>query len=205
MVVSSTSVSFFYVEVSLSSRSFRRFFLSRMTTLLNPPLTLSYLAYLGYPHSSLSLSYNTTSATPPLASASTSSFPFSSSQSSSTFSKLLPTTSALQITKPRRPSRRKPNVRVERNCFLAYVLGASGSGKTSLLRSFVGKGFNEEDEMGGGGGRVRIGTGTKGLGEKTESLRGKGKSVVNCVEEGGGERYLVVSCSDLLRFSSAVN
>ncbi|GAA5875036.1 hypothetical protein JCM16303_004990 [Sporobolomyces ruberrimus] len=164
-----------------------------MTTLLNPPLTLSYLAYLGYPHSSLSLSYNTTSATPPLASASTSSFPFSSSQSSSAFSKLLPTTSALQITKPRRPSRRKPNVRVERNCFLAYVLGASGSGKTSLLRSFVGKGFNEEDEMGGeGGGRVRIGTGTKGLGEKTESLRGKGKSVVNCVEEGGGERYLVL-------------
>ncbi|GAA5995100.1 hypothetical protein JCM5350_003269 [Sporobolomyces pararoseus] len=174
-----------------------------MTTLLNPTLTLSYLAYLGYPHSSLSLSSSNPSAstvTPPLAStshSSSSSFPFSSSsssssssQSSSAFSsKLLPTTSALQITKPRRPSRRKPNVRVERNCFLGYVLGASGSGKTSLLRAFIGKGFNEEE----GGNRVKLSTttttGTKGVGD---SLRGKGKSVVNCVEEGGGERYLVL-------------
>jgi len=163
-----------------------------MTTLLNPTLTLSYLAYLGYPHSSLSLSSNTATVTPPLASisyssSSSSSFPFSSSSTSSAFSKLLPTTSALQITKPRRPSRRKPNVRVERNCFLGYVLGASGSGKTSLLRSFIGKGFNEEEGHGEKGG-VRVGTKVGG-----DSLRGKGKSVVNCVEEGGGERYLVVS------------
>ncbi|GAA5958596.1 hypothetical protein JCM3765_006684 [Sporobolomyces pararoseus] len=167
-----------------------------MTTLLNPTLTLSYLAYLGYPHSSLSLSYNTSTLTPPLASTSSSSsstsFPFSSSQSSSAFSKLLPTTSALQITKPRRPSRRKPNVRVERNCFLGYVLGASGSGKTSLLRAFIGKGFNEEEGEQSQQGRMKISTSGTTKGVAGDSLRGKGKSVVNCVEEGGGERYLVL-------------
>ncbi|GAA5842220.1 hypothetical protein JCM3766R1_005068 [Sporobolomyces carnicolor] len=164
-----------------------------MTTLLNPTLTLSYLAYLGYPHSSLSLSANATMATPPLAStsSSTSSFPFSSSQTSSAFSKLLPTTSALQITKPRRPSRRKPNVRVERNCFLAYVLGASGSGKTSLLKAFVGKGFNEE-EGDGDHGRIKVSTSGSSPSTVADSMRGRGKSVVNCVEEGGGERYLVL-------------
>jgi len=72
------------------------------------------------------------------------------------------------------------------------VLGASGSGKTSLLRAFIGKGFGEYE----GEGRVRIGGGAKasGMGKgKGLDMRGKGKSVVNCVEEGGGERYLVVS------------
>lgn len=83
--------------------------------------------------------------------------------------------------------------------FLAYVLGAAGSGKTSLLRAFVGKGFDEEAiessrvaarGHGGtrGGGHVTAIT-TNGM----TSGRGKDKSVVNCVEEGGGERYLVVS------------
>ncbi|GAA5930036.1 ERMES complex Ca(2+)-binding regulatory GTPase GEM1 [Sporobolomyces koalae] len=162
-----------------------------MTTLLNPTLTLSYLAYLGYPHSSLSRQpHITNTMTPPLASTSSSSqssFPFSTSPASS---KLLPSTSALQITKPRRPSRRKPNVSVERNCFLAYVLGASGSGKTSLLRAFIGKGFNEDE--GDQFARRRIGGNSVITGDKGDSLRGKGKSVVNCVEEGGGERYLVL-------------
>lgn len=75
------------------------------------------------------------------------------------------------------------------------MLGASGSGKTSLLRAFIGKGFNEEEGEGERG-RVNVG---KSNGKNTnatgDSLRGKGKSVVNCVEEGGGERYLVVSVS----------
>lgn len=81
---------------------------------------------------------------------------------------------------------------------MGYVLGASGSGKTSLLRSFVGKGFGEFDEREGeeGGGRVGLGKQSargEGKGKKGMDMRGKGKSVVNCVEEGGGERYLVVS------------
>lgn len=91
--------------------------------------------------------------------------------------------------------------------FLAYVLGAAGSGKTSLLRAFVGKGFDEEDKLAGadssrvaargpsgaraGGGHVTAIT-AKGM---MTTGRGKDKSVVNCVEEGGGERYLVVSFS----------
>ncbi|GAA5916550.1 hypothetical protein JCM5296_005098 [Sporobolomyces johnsonii] len=144
-----------------------------MTTLLEPRITLAYLAYLGYPHSSASL----LTPSPP-------------SSSSSPHPNLIPTTSALQLTRPRRPSRRK-GTPVERNVFLAYVLGAAGSGKTSLLRAFVGKGFDFGEEergrrgvMGGGGG---------GGGEKGAAAgRGKGKSVVNCVEEGGGERYLVL-------------
>ncbi|GAA6063707.1 hypothetical protein JCM10212_004434 [Sporobolomyces blumeae] len=189
-----------------------------MTTLLNPTLTLSYLAYLGYPHSTLSLASNSLP-TPPIASSSYTSSPFpSSSSSSSPFSSLLPTTSALQITKPRRPSRRKGTVPVERNTFLAYVLGASGSGKTSLLRAFVGKGFNEVDGerdpfglagassgaaagvharyAGPGATKAAAGfaSGNSDLmsGPGGAGGRGKGKSVVNCVEEGGGERYLVL-------------
>ncbi|GAA5913928.1 hypothetical protein JCM6882_004399, partial [Rhodosporidiobolus microsporus] len=173
-----------------------------MTTLLEPRVTLSYLAYLGYPHSSASQSHAGPSShptTPAPASSSRNPFASSSSPSSSSPSyQLLPTTSALQITKPRRPSRRKGKP-IERNVFLAYVLGAAGSGKTSLLRAFVGKGWKGEEEeqealrravasglgMGGAGGKG---------GERAEATagRGKGKSVVNCVEEGGGERYLVL-------------
>lgn len=205
-----------------------------MTTLLEPKVTLAYLAYLGYPHSSSWSSFASSHPPSPSAvasSASRTSYPFSSStpssgagpssssagQSSSSSSsgahdsasyQLLPTTSALQVTKPRRPSRRK-GVPVERNVFLAYVLGAAGSGKTSLLRAFVGKGFEEEDGLAAAaavGGAARAGGRVSGGGEwaeargvargtaaATSSGRGKGKSVVNCVEEGGGERYLVVS------------
>jgi Ras family protein T1 len=59
---------------------------------------------------------------------------------------------------------------------LCYVLGATGSGKTSLLRSFVNRNRGEEYEP------------------TTKVL-----SVVNSVEMEGVEKYLVVSCSLLVR------
>ncbi|TNY18913.1 mitochondrial Rho GTPase [Rhodotorula diobovata] len=187
-----------------------------MTTLLEPRVTLSYLAYLGYPHSATSdssLSHPST----PAASTSSRRNPFASTSAASATSsdstgpsyQLLPTTSALQVTKPRRPSRRKLGTPVERSVFLAYVLGASGSGKTALLRAFVGKGYAGSAGAGGGGGGDewaaqgrggKAATWPKGaavrVGEHSAldagAGRGKGKSVVNCVEEGGGERYLVL-------------
>lgn len=108
-----------------------------MTTLLEPRVTLAYLAYLGYPHSSFS-------------------------------AELLPSTSALTVTKPRKQERKKGTV--TRNVFLAYVLGAAGSGKTAILRAFTGKEF-----------------------ERRYTPTSKVKTVVNSVEGGGGEKYLVVS------------
>lgn len=206
-----------FVRQSLTDRAL---LLARMTTLLEPKVTLSYLAYLGYPHSSSWSSLATSHPPSPSATASGSrSYPFSSSGASASTAgggsgggggagsgsssshhdasyQLLPTTSALQVTKPRRPSRRK-GVPVERNVFLAYVLGAAGSGKTSLLRAFVGKGFEEDEVYGAKGDWATTRTATGAAVAKTvgggASGRGKGKSVVNCVEEGGGERYLVVS------------
>lgn len=77
-------------------------------------------------------------------------------------------TSALLVTRPRKYDRRKG--KVTRNVFLCYVCGAAGSGKTSLLRSFARKPFNE-------------------LYEPTSKLI----SVVNSVDIDGSERYLVVS------------
>lgn len=79
-----------------------------------------------------------------------------------------PRTSALQITRARKVDRRKG--KVTRNVFLCYVCGAAGSGKTSLLRAFVGKPF-------------------KPLYEPTN----KQISVVNAVDIDGSEKYLVVS------------
>lgn len=67
-----------------------------------------------------------------------------------------------------------------RNVFNVYVLGAAGAGKTSLLRAFVGKGFEEE----------------------WSSTEGKGRAVVNGVERGGGEKYLVVSAFFSFPFST---
>lgn len=101
-------------------------------------ITLAYLAYLGYPHSSTS-------------------------------SSLLPTTSALIITRPRKQDRKKGTV--SRSVFVAYVTGATGSGKTTLLKSFIGKGYD---------------------GSAYEPTM-KVKTVVNAVEIGGEEKYLVVS------------
>jgi Ras family protein T1 len=77
-------------------------------------------------------------------------------------------TSALQVTRSRKLDRRKG--KVTRNVFLCYVCGAAGSGKTSLLRAFVGKSFREGYEP-----------------------TGKMISVVNSVDIDGSEKYLVVS------------
>ena len=79
-----------------------------------------------------------------------------------------PRTSALQITRPRKSDRRKG--KLTRNVLLGYVCGAAGSGKTSLLRAFVGRRFSETYEP------------TKRM-----------NSVVNMVDIDGREVYLVVS------------
>ncbi|SDA04574.1 BZ3501_MvSof-1269-A2-R1_Chr3-2g06294 [Microbotryum saponariae] len=115
-----------------------------MTTLLEPRVTLAYLAYLGYSHSGAN---GGSGIGPGLKSSDP--------------------TSALIITRPRKQDRKKGTV--QRNVFLAYVLGAAGSGKTNLLRAFVGKGFRERHEP---------------------TMRNE--TVVGSVEWGGGEKYLVL-------------
>ncbi|ORY29137.1 P-loop containing nucleoside triphosphate hydrolase protein [Naematelia encephala] len=85
----------------------------------------------------------------------------------------LPSPTALHITRPRKQDRRQR--KVTRSAFLCYVLGATGSGKTSLLRSFVNKGFK--------GGEDGVG----GYEPTTKVL-----SVVNSVEMEGEEKYLVL-------------
>lgn len=78
-----------------------------------------------------------------------------------------PRTSALQVTRARKIDRRKG--KVSRNVFLCYVCGAAGSGKTSLLRSFLKKPFSE-------------------IYEPTSKMM----SAVNAVDIEGSEKYLVV-------------
>ncbi|PBK74928.1 mitochondrial Rho GTPase [Armillaria solidipes] len=78
-----------------------------------------------------------------------------------------PRTSALQITRARKIDRRKG--KVLRNVFLCYLCGAAGSGKTSLLRAFIGKPFRETYEP------------------TTKPI-----SVVNAVDIDGSEKYLVL-------------
>jgi Ras family protein T1 len=85
----------------------------------------------------------------------------------------LPTPTALHVTRPRKQDRRQR--KVTRSVFLCYVVGATGSGKTSLLRSFVNKGF-------------RGGEGDSHGYEPTTKV----VSVVNSVEMEGVEKYLVV-------------
>ena len=53
----------------------------------------------------------------------------------------LTTASALKVTKPRKRRRKPPN-KVERNVVLAYVVGAPGSGKSSVLDTFLGRPFS---------------------------------------------------------------
>lgn len=79
-----------------------------------------------------------------------------------------PQTSALLVTPPRRKERKKG--KITRNVFLCYVCGAAGSGKTSLLRAFVGKPYLH-----------------------TYEPTAKMISVVNSVDINGSEKYLVVS------------
>jgi hypothetical protein len=86
----------------------------------------------------------------------------------------LPTPTALHVTRPRKQDRRQR--KVTRSVFLCYVLGATGSGKTSLLRRFVNK---------------PVTGGEDGLGEYEPTT--KVLSVVNSVEMEGEEKYLVVS------------
>ncbi|KZP33470.1 mitochondrial Rho GTPase [Athelia psychrophila] len=76
-------------------------------------------------------------------------------------------TGALQVTRPRKSERRKG--KVTRNVFLCYVIGAAGSGKTSLLRSFAQKPYT-------------------GAYEPTSKMI----SVVNSVDIDGSEKYLVM-------------
>lgn len=102
-----------------------------------------------------------------------------------------PTSTALHITRPRKQDRRAR--KVTRSVFLCYVLGATGSGKTSLLRSFVNKGFS-----GGGAGDDSGVSAAAGLGGGSRGMVGyepttKVLSVVNSVEMEGVEKYLVVS------------
>ncbi|KAF9019193.1 mitochondrial Rho GTPase [Hymenopellis radicata] len=78
-----------------------------------------------------------------------------------------PRTSALHVTRARKIDRRKG--KVSRNVFLCYAFGAAGSGKTSFLRSFVGKPFREAYEP------------------TTKQI-----SVVNAVDIDGSEKYLVL-------------
>ncbi|KAF7299588.1 hypothetical protein HMN09_00964100 [Mycena chlorophos] len=78
-----------------------------------------------------------------------------------------PRTGALQVTRPRKTDRRKG--KVMRNVFLAYVCGAAGSGKTSLLKAFAGKPI-------------------RSFYEPTSKML----SVVNSVAIDGSEKYLVL-------------
>ncbi|GHJ86426.1 hypothetical protein NliqN6_2828 [Naganishia liquefaciens] len=96
-----------------------------------------------------------------------------------------PTTTALKVTRTRKQDRRQK--KVTRNVFLCYVLGAAGSGKTSLLRSFVNKRYRGGGEEGSGQGGIPGAAGYGGY-EPTSKV----VSVVNSVEMGGGEKYLVL-------------
>ncbi|KAF2670335.1 mitochondrial Rho GTPase 1 [Microthyrium microscopicum] len=78
------------------------------------------------------------------------------------------TTAALRITKARK-NRRRPG-RVERSVFFCYILGGSGSGKTSLLDAFLARPFTD-----------------------THSPTIKPRSAVNSVELPGGKQcYLIL-------------
>ncbi|KAJ3041842.1 ERMES complex Ca(2+)-binding regulatory GTPase gem1 [Rhizophlyctis rosea] len=77
------------------------------------------------------------------------------------------TTTALKVTKPRKVDRKRG--KVQRNVFLCYVFGATGSGKSALMKGFVKKRFNE-----------------------TYVPTTAPYEVVNSVEIGGIEKYLVM-------------
>lgn len=81
----------------------------------------------------------------------------------------VPLTHALEITSPRKTERNKG--KSSRHVFTALLLGGAGCGKSSLMRSFIGKDV-------------------KGVPyESTNHVQ----AVVNSVEFKGAEKYLVVS------------
>jgi mitochondrial Rho GTPase 1 len=123
-----------------------------MTT-LEHRTTLAYMAYLSFPQTP-NLNPTSSSSPPP------------------------PTTAALQVTRPRATDRQRG--KVSRNVFSCYVIGAAGSGKTSLFGAFIGKSFGTYEPT-------------------TEGVR-----VVNPVEINGGEKYLVVSSFSLMMWCSSL-
>ena len=149
-----------------------------MTTLLEPRTTLAYLAYLGYPLFAHGIrAHGTPSSsgmsTPPCTSAAPASYAWLDGTAvgvlSGSQARFVPTTSALKLVRPRRPSERRRSNTEQCSVFLALVLGAHGSGKTALLRNLVGKPF-------------------QGKYTPTHRLQ----RAVAAVEQGGAERYLVL-------------
>jgi Ras family protein T1 len=126
-----------------------------MTTLLDYKTTLAYLAYLGYEDPS-----------------------FSSAAAADASAFQVTTTSALKVVPAgaseadigKKGSGKKNNqITKNRNVFLCYVIGATGSGKTALLRNFIQKSFT-----------------------KSYSPTLKPYSVVNSTQIQGMEKYLVL-------------
>ncbi|KAI8855269.1 P-loop containing nucleoside triphosphate hydrolase protein [Chytridium lagenaria] len=77
------------------------------------------------------------------------------------------TTTALKLTRPRKADRRRG--KVQRSVFLCYVFGATGSGKTSILKGLIDVPFSE-----------------------AYCATTREYSVVNSVQIGGSEKYLVM-------------
>ncbi|PWN41181.1 hypothetical protein IE81DRAFT_303993 [Ceraceosorus guamensis] len=154
-----------------------------MTTLLEPRTTLAWLAYLGYPSliasASASPSSNATARGTGAGAAAAGRSGNSTSASSlgkggrsksnsGASARPADTTTALQLTNPRRVDKKKKG-KLQRNVLLAYVVGAAGSGKSSILRNMVGSAF-----------------------EETYQPTGRSCSVVCGIEQGGAEKYLVL-------------
>ncbi|WFC99154.1 ERMES complex Ca(2+)-binding regulatory GTPase gem1 [Malassezia yamatoensis] len=152
-----------------------------MTTLLEHRTTLAYLAYLGYPlfahplySSSSGMQSPTNNDMSPSQSSTPSSYAWLDGTANATRhygSETRPaaTVSALKLVKPRRPGERKRQSAEQSSVFLALLLGASGSGKSALLRQSVGKAFQSRYTP-------------------TQRLR----RAVCAVEHGGVERYLIL-------------
>ncbi|KAJ3287568.1 ERMES complex Ca(2+)-binding regulatory GTPase gem1 [Rhizoclosmatium sp. JEL0117] len=77
------------------------------------------------------------------------------------------TTTALKVTKPRKADRKRG--KIQRAVFSCYVFGAMGSGKTSLLKALIDRPYVD-----------------------TYSGTDKPYNVVNSLEIGGAEKYLVM-------------
>lgn len=84
------------------------------------------------------------------------------------------TTIALKLTKPRKNRRRQG--KVERNVVLCYVLGASGSGKSSILDAFLNRALSS-----------------------TYHPTIKPRAAINSVElQGGKQCYLIVGAPEII-------